>query len=403
MEKTLWFTDEWCVSPINFMKQVKSDLKLKPKLRIADCTLRDGEQQPGVVFRQKDKIRIAELLSELGIHEIEAGMPAVSADDAEAIRQINRKGLKAKITALARATKEDIDIVADVGCWGVIISLPVGFLQLQYKLKWPEEKVIETALAMAEYGRKKGLYVTMSPYDTTRADLNFLDRYLKALVVAGNVDRVRLVDTTGAIMPRAIGLLIERMRGTILDLPIEVHCHNDFGLATATALAAAEAGVDVLSTTMNGLGERAGNTATEEVVVALRVLYGLDLDIALNRIYKVSKEVQRISGVKLQPHKSIVGKNAFSHESGLIVAGVLNNPFTGESLSPSLVGRSRKILIGKKSGLASIEAKLKALSLEASISEEREILEKVKQISINKKAHLTDAEFRKIVDEIRTS
>lgn len=403
MEKSLWFNNQWCVSPLNFIEETRAGLRLKPNLRIADCTLRDGEQQPGVVFRKEDKIRIAELLNELGIHEIEAGMPAVSLEDAEAIRQINLKGSKAKITALARATTEDIDVVADVGCWGVILSLPVGFLQLEYKLKWPEEKVIETAIAMADYAKKKGLYVTMSPYDTTRVDLNFLDRYLKSVVAAGNVDRFRLVDTTGAVMPRAIGFLVDRMRQKIGDLPIEVHCHNDFGLATATALAAAEAGVDVLSTTMNGLGERAGNTATEEVVVALRVLYGLDLGIALNRIEKVSKEVQRISGVKLQPHKSIVGKNAFSHESGLIVAGVLNNPFTGESLSPSLVGRSRKILIGKKSGLASIQAKLKELNLEASISKEREILEKVKQISINKKAHLSDAEFRKIVDEMRTS
>lgn len=400
MEKSLWFTDQWCVSPLNFQEETRAGLRLKPNLQIADCTLRDGEQQPGVVFRKEDKIRIADLLNDLGIHEIEAGMPAVSPDDAEAIRQINRKDLKARITGLARATKEDIDIVSDVGCWGVIISLPVGFLQLQYKLKWPEEKVIETAISMAEYARRKGLYVTMSPYDTTRADLNFLDRYLKAIFTTGNVDRVRLVDTTGAIMPRAIGFLVDRMRQTIGDLPIEVHCHNDFGLATATTLAAAEAGVDVLSTTMNGLGERAGNTATEEVVVALRVLYGLDLGVALEKIDKVSREIQRISGVRLQPHKALVGKNAFRHESGLVVGGVLTNPFTGESLSPELVGQRRKILIGKKSGLASIQARLKQLGLEVDKTKERELLERVKEISIEKKSSLSDAEFRKIVQEV---
>jgi isopropylmalate/homocitrate/citramalate synthase len=400
MEKGQWFTDEWCVSPFDYSEETRAGLKLKPDLRIADCTLRDGEQMPGVVFRREDKIRIAELLDELGVHEIEAGMPAVSSEDAEAIRQINRKGLKAKITGLARATKEDVDIVADVGCWGVIVSLPIGFLQIQYKLKWPEDKVIETALEMAEYAREKGLYVTMSPYDTTRTDLDFLDRYLRAVMAPGHIDRIRLVDTTGAIMPRAIGFLVDRMRQTIGDLPIEVHCHNDFGLATAVTLAAAEAGVNVLSTTINGLGERAGNTATEEVAVALRVLYGLDLGIRLDRIDKVSREVERISRVKLQPHKSVVGKNAFSHESGLVVGGVITNPFCGESFSPGLVGRGRKILIGKKSGLASIRQRLKVLGLEVEESKEREVLERVKQVSIEKRASLSDSEFRKIVKEV---
>lgn len=400
MEKSLWFTDKWCVSPFNFEERIRADLRLKSNIQIADCTLREGEQQPGVVFRREDKIRIAELLDELKIHEIETGMPAVSSEDAEAIRQINRKGLKAKSTALARATKEDIDIIADIGCWGVIISLPVGFLQLKYKLKWSEDKVIETALLMAEYAKKKGLHVTMSPYDTTRVDLNFLDRYLKTVVADGNIDRVRLVDTTGAILPRAIGFLVDRMRRTIGDLPIEVHCHNDFGLATASMLASAEAGADVLSTSMHGLGERAGNTATEEVVVALRVLYGLDLGIALDQIYKVSEEIVNISGVKLQPHKSVIGMNAFSHESGLVVGGVLNYPFTGESFSPELIGRSRKILIGKKSGLASIQKRLKELHLEIDKTKEREVLDLVKQVSINKKAALSDEEFLKIVKKV---
>jgi isopropylmalate/homocitrate/citramalate synthase len=381
--------------------QVRAGFHIKPNLILADCTLRDGEQQPGVVFRKEEKIRIAELLDTLGVHEIEAGMPAVSKEDADAIQQISGKGLKAKITALARAVKEDIDIVADLGCWGVILSLPAGFLQLKHKLRWSENRVIETALAMTEYAHEKNLHVTISPYDTTRADLDFLDRYLRAIVAGGNVNRVRLVDTTGAIMPRAIGFLVDRMRRSVGDLPIEVHCHNDFGLATATTLAAVEAGVDVVSTTMNGLGERAGNTATEEVVVALRVLYGIDLGIALDKIGQISREVERISGVKLQPHKSLVGKNAFSHESGLVIGGILNNPFTGESLAPELVGRSRRIVIGKKSGLASIKAKLKEIDLEDDINREQQILQKVKQIALDKKGSLSDSEFRKIVEETR--
>lgn len=399
LKNNLWDNDLWCISPLNFMDEVRAGLNIKPNLRIADCTLRDGEQQPGVVFQKEDKIRIAELLDAIGIHEIEAGMPAVSRDDAEAIQQINRRGLKAKITALARATKEDIDIVADLGCWGVILSLPVGYLQLKHKLKWSKEKVIETALMMAEYARQKGLYVIMSPYDTTRTDLDFLENYLAAIMESASADRIRLVDTTGAIMPGAIGFLVNFMRKTIADLPIEVHCHNDFGLATATTLAAAEAGVDVLSTTINGLGERAGNTATEEVAVALRVLYGLDLKLDLAILYMVSQEVQKMSRVRLQPHKALVGKNAFSHESGLIVQGVLENHFAGECISPALVGRTCEILIGKKSGLATIAEKLKEMNIKSDIVQQRNILERVKEASIQKGDLLNDAEFKEIAEK----
>jgi len=247
------------------------------------------------------------------------------------------------------------------------------------------------------------IYGKMSPafpYDTTRTDLDVLERYLGAVVASGNGNRIRLVDTTGGILPRAIGFLIDRMRKKIGNLPIEVHCHNDFGLATATTLAAAEAGPDFLSTTMDGLGERAGNTPTEEIVVALRVLYGLDIGILLNRIEGVSLEIERMSKVRLQPQKSIVGRNAFSHESGLVAGRVLSNPFTGESVSPTLVGRIRKIQVGKKSGLATIEAKLEELGLNADVPKARKMLEKVKEASISKKSALSDSEFRKIVKEV---
>ncbi len=342
LDKSLWDNELWCISSFNFEDAVRKGRNFSPNLRIADCTLRDGEQQPGVVFHKTEKVRIAELLDELGIHEIECGMPAVSKDDADAIREINKKGLKAKTTALARAVKEDIDVVSDVGCWGIVLSLPVGYLQIKHKLKWSEGKVIEIALSMTEYAQNKGLYVIISPYDTTRVDSGFLNRYLCAISQNQSADRIRLVDTTGAIMPRAIAFLVELMRRTIGDLPMEVHCHNDFGLATATALAAAESGVEVLSTTMNGIGERAGNTATEEVAVALRVLYGVDLGIDLALIYDTSREIQKLSGIRLQPHKALVGDNAFSHESGLIVQGVLENTFVGECISPRLVGQRRR-------------------------------------------------------------
>lgn len=391
-----WSTDYCEISPHNFDDKVVAVQRFRSNLKIADCTLRDGEQQPGVVFTPQDKIRIATKLNEMGVHEIEAGMPAVSKDDELAVREIVKLGLGATITALARARKADIDVVADCGASGVVLSLPSGFLQLEHKLHWSEDRVIEKALEMCAYAKSLGLYVSLSPYDTTRARGEFLDRYLTTVLAAGNVDRIRVVDTVGCIGPRAMYQFILHIRKLVGEVSIEVHCHNDFGLATATTLFAAEAGADVLSTTVNGLGERAGNTATEEVVLALKILYGQDLGIDLTQLQELSALVQGLSGIGLQPNKAVVGANTFSHESGLIVDGILEAPFVGESYAPELVGKRRQILLGKKSGHASIQAKLAESGLEVDEVQVDTILLQVKEKSIEEKRTLTDTEFSEI-------
>jgi isopropylmalate/homocitrate/citramalate synthase len=382
------YVSDWNTSP-----QATQSYRFAPDLTLCDCTLRDGEQQAGVVFSKDDKVAIAERLDAMGIPEIEAGMPANSQEDSDAIREIVRRCKRARITAVVRALAEEIDFLADCGAWAATLSIPIGGLQRAYKLRWDDDTYIKKTLDIAEYAKKKGLYVTLSPYDTTRADMTFVDRVLREVVVAGTVDRVRVVDTVGAITPEGMRCLARHMKALLGGrVKLEVHCHNDFGLAVATTLAGAQGGAEVLSTTMNGLGERAGNTATEEILAALKFLYGVDLGVDLTRLCEVSRLVEELSGAALQKHKAVVGRHAFSHESGMVVAGVLQMPFVAEAYSPELVGARREILIGKKSGVNSLEHKLAERGLQLTPEGLRAMLREVKALSIEKKRSLTDGE-----------
>lgn len=388
------------VSPFNKYPEVIKNIAFSSDLTICDCTLRDGEQQAGVVFTKEDKITIAKKLEELGIPEIEVGMPAVSDEDKEATRTIVETCTRSKITALARPDKSDIDLLANCNVWCATLSIPIGDMQREYKLKWDDDTYVNTVLKISEYAKKKGLYVNFSPYDTTRVNQDFLERVLSEVVRAGTVDRVRLVDTVGSAHPLAIQYLVRYMKNILgKKIKLEIHCHDDFGLATACTLAAAEAGAEVMSTTMNGLGERAGNAPTEEVLVALRYLYGVELPgIDLTKLCATSRLVEELSGVTLQQHKAVVGRHAFSHESGMVVAGVYKMPFVAEAYAPETVGQKREILIGKKSGTKSILKKLEILGCSFPEEKIRDLLESVKALSIKNKRTLTDEEFMMLVD-----
>ena len=375
--------------------------RLPPSRRIllSDCTLRDGEQQAGVAFDCAGKVRIARALDDLGIYEIEAGTPASSEEDRDAIVGMCRLGLRAKISVLCRAMTADIDQAMGLGVWGVRVSFPISPLERKHKLKGiTDDEYLKRALDITEYARRKGAYVVFSPYDTTRAELPFLRRLVAELERAGTVDRLRVVDTTGCALPGAIGYLIGQIREAAPLLPLEIHCHNDFGLACANTLAGVLAGADYASTTINGLGERCGNAATEEVALALEVLYGVKTGLDLTKLTAVSALVADLSGVLMQPNKAVVGENAFRHEAGMVVAGVLQDPFTAEPYTPELVGQRRRILIGKKSGLVSIGYKVKEMGLP--IAEERfpAILTRVKQAAVKKRGALTDEEFKALVE-----
>ena len=393
---------DWYLSPFNTIPEVTEKFHFNPNLTLCDCTLRDGEQQAGVVFTKEDKVAIAALLDEMRIPEIEAGMPCNSQEDAEAIREIVKQTKNSRITACVRGLEKDFDLAADLGVWGVTISLPIGDLQRKYKLKWDDDTYIANMRRLTEYAKNKGLYVNLSPYDTTRANPAFLDRVMEECVACGTVDRVRLVDTVGSANPEAIGYITRRIKSILGDrVWLEVHCHDDFGLGVASTLAGAINGAEVLSTTINGLGERSGNTATEEVLVALKLLYGRDLGVDLTRCVEISRLVEKLANAPLQNHKPVVGRHSFSHESGMVVAGVLEEPFVAEAYKPELVGATREILIGKKSGAKSIEAKLAAKGIVLPEEAVRALLTQVKEKALEVKRSLTDDEFMELVAQYR--
>jgi isopropylmalate/homocitrate/citramalate synthase len=281
--------------------------------------------------------------------------------------------------------------------WGILCSLPSSTLLIEEKLKWPYEKVIETAIELTNFAHDQGLYVVFSPFDTTRADFQFLSRYIQTVIAQGHVDRLRLVDTRGCISSQGIAFLIRKIR-ELTNLPIEIHCHDDFGLATANTIIAAAAGANVLSTTMNG------NASTEEVAVALLLLYGVDLNLKYEKLYEVSRLVQELSGVKLQPHKAVVGQNAFSFESGAGLEGFAKgNPFISETYLPEVVGQKFSLLLGKKSGKYSIQMKLEELSLTVPDEKVATLLKEVKEQSERTKKPVSDEAFREMVRRVIAS
>lgn len=382
------------MSRFNEFPEVKDGIQFNKNLTLCDCTLRDGEQMAGIVLRKNEKVEIGKKLDAMKIPEIEAGMPCNSEEDAEAIAEITKCCHNSRITACIRGMEQDFDLAKRIGVWGVTISLPIGELQRKYKLKWDDQTYIDNMKRLTEYGKKLGLYINLSPYDTTRADPEFMDRVMRECVSCGTVDRVRLVDTTGAASPEAITYISKRIKNILGDkIWLEVHCHNDFGLGVASTIAGAKGGAEVLSTTINGIGERAGNTSTEETLMALKLLYGKDLGVDLTQLMEISQMVERYTGITLQKNKAVVGRNAFGHEAGMVVAGVLQCPFVAEAYAPELVGQKRSILIGKKSGAKSIEAKLEQLGIVVPEEAIPALVTAVKEKALELKRSLEEEEF----------
>jgi isopropylmalate/homocitrate/citramalate synthase len=385
----------WQIGPFA-AEAAKANTSFAAEIRLADCSLRDGEQQAGIVFTYEDKLRIAQALDDLGVFEIEAGTPVSSSEDRRSVEAIAGAGLRAKVSALARGRRDDIDVVAACGAWGVRLSMPISAIQRANKTHLDDEQYLKLALEMTAYAKEKGLECIFSPYDTTRCDLAFLRRLLGEFARHGTVDRVRLVDTTGCATPHVVRMLVREMKRAA-DIPIEIHCHDDFGLAVANTIAGAEAGAEYLSVTINGIGERSGNAALEETALALKVLYGVDTGIDTTKLVAVSRLVEELSGVTLQAHKAVVGRGAFAHESGMVVAGLLKEPFTAECYKPELVGQKREIVLGKKSGLASVQAKLDELGITATSEQVRRVVDAVKLEAVQTKRPVSNIRLERLV------
>jgi len=391
----------WWVSPYNFVDEVRGGLELPEKVEIHDATLRDGEQTPGVVFRKDDKVRIAQMLDEVGIERIEAGMPAVSDEDFAAIKEITRLGLKAKIYSFARAMTVDIDKAVECGCHGVVIEIPIGYPKLAYQFKWTWEDVLRKSIDCINYARKRNLHTVYFPYDTTRSREEDLTNLLTRLMEVAPPDAVGVVDTMGCALPEAIKYLVRKVK-KLTGLPVEIHTHNDFGMGVATELAAVAAGADVVHSCVNGLGERTGNAAMEELMVGLHILLGMKTPYRFDKLIKLSELVSSLSGMKLAGNKPVVGSGNFIRESGIGIDLVMTKPLAMFGTAPRLTGREAEIVLGKKSGKASITYTLEKMGIK-NVSDEAvtEMLKEVKEKGTQKKGLLSPEEIQEIVKRKR--
>lgn len=336
-------------------------------IRFCDTTLRDGEQAAGVAFGPDEKLEIARLLDEAGVDEIEAGTAVMGGDEAEAIRRIARAGLRARVFAWNRALVKDIEASLACGVDSVAISLPVSELLIETKLEKTYEQVLDQLGEAIAFARSRGLFVCVGAEDASRADAAFLFRFAVRAREAG-AQRVRLSDTVGRLDPFAARERVEALVA-VSRFPVEFHGHNDFGLATANTLAAVRGGAAVVSTTVLGLGERAGCAALEEVALALRYVHKEPIGLRLEVLPRLCRRVAELAGIVIPAGKPIVGGNAFAHESGIHVAGILRDPRTYEPFPPEEVGLERVLVVGKHSGSRGLQHVLASLGVIATHEE----------------------------------
>lgn len=357
---------------------------------IVDTTLRDGEQAAGVEFSINEKVKIASLLAKIGVREIEVGIPAMGGIEKQAIGRIIKKGLNCRLIGWNRALKEDIDASLDCGLDSVAISLPVSDMHIRYKLNKTRRYILEQLKRAIGYAKEHKLFVIVGAEDASRADFDFLVKYAMILKNEG-ADRFRFCDTVGVAEPFELFNQISRLFG-ILKIDIEIHAHNDLGLAAANTLAAVRAGASFVDTTVLGLGERAGNAALEEVVMALLKIYGILVGIDLKGLPKIARLVSKSADRDIPPGKPIIGKACFLHESGIHQDGILKYPPTYEPFDPVLIGSKSRLVIGKHSGRAAIRHILNKFGVGEDEDVVIEVLKKAREKTVLSKRCLSDAD-----------
>ena len=346
------------------------------KIKLLDTTLRDGEQTPGVTFTVEKKLSIAKALDDLGVDVLEAGAAITSSGECEAIKAIASEGLSCEVASFARIIKGDVDLALDCGVDSVFLVAPTSDLHIKYKLKSTREKILAEIVELIQYSRDHGLKVDLCCEDGSRSELGYLLKVLGEAQTA-KADRFTIADTVGVFLPQKTKTVFEKITSKS-KIPVGVHCHDDFGLATANTITAVEAGASFVDVAVNGLGERAGNASLEEVVVALKQGLGYTFNLDARKIRAVSELVEKHCGIPVAPNKAIVGDNAFTHEAGIHVDGILKKPETYEAIKPESVGAKRRFVLGKHVGMKSVENLLGELKLEVSKDQLKKIFEQVK-------------------------
>ncbi|MEM6255805.1 MAG: homocitrate synthase [Cyanobacteria bacterium P01_D01_bin.156] len=368
-----------------------------PQIYINDTTLRDGEQAAGIAFSLEEKVAIATFLDTIGVQEMEVGIPAMGRDEAQAIRTIANLGLNAQLLGWNRAVLSDIQASIHCGLTRIHISVPVSDIQIQVKFQGQWAKMFQQLQEAISFARDHGLDVSVGGEDSSRADETFLLEAAQFAQESGAF-RFRFCDTVGILDPFSTFSKVKRLTAA-LSIPVEMHTHNDLGLATANALAGVRAGAASINTTVNGLGERAGNTALEEAVMALRQIYGLKTTIQTNRLLELSRFVAKTVNCPVPPWKAIVGANTFAHESGIHAHGVLNNPSTYEPFDPRDVGWQRRFVVGKHSGRHLLSQVLQNYGIQLDASNSQQLLDAVRDRSTQLKRSLTIDELLSLVPQ----
>jgi len=380
-----------------YIDEVKRTMNLPETVRIFDTTLRDGEQTPGVALTVDEKIRIAKRLDKLGINTIEVGFPASSEGEKKAAREILKLDLTAQVCGLARTLKKDLDAAIDCDVDYIHTFIGTSPLHREFKLKMNKEDILNLSVEAVDHIKDHGIVAEFSAEDATRTEFSYLKEIYQAVEAAG-ADYINVPDTVGVMIPSSMNYLVSELK-KIIKVPVRVHCHDDFGLAVANSLSAIEAGAEQVHATINGLGERAGNASLEEVVMALIINYGIKLNVNTQLLVDTSQMVARITGVKMPPNKAIIGENAFAHEAGIHVHGVLQKAETYEPITPEMVGHTRKIVLGKHTGANAIRSKLDEYGIEVNDEQFNQVFDQIKKLGDRGKC-VTDADLKAMAETV---
>jgi 2-isopropylmalate synthase len=405
MDEQKWLNDNCWLTEFNWLKEVRKDFELPEKVWIHDCTLREAEQAPGIVLNPEEKIALAKASDKLGVSSLEI-FPVVSPLEREVAKEILKLNLRPVLRCLARWLIHDIDVVLECGAKAIHLENTANPWNNNIVYGLSEEQIIAKFVQATRYAKDHGLDVTVMPWDTYRCPLPYLEKLYKSIVYEGGADRIVVADSSGIGIPWATAHIIRTVRGWVPGIPVEMHAHNEMGLATACMLSAVIAGASGVHTTLCGYGTRGGNAATEEVVMNLELLLGVKTGVDLSRLYYTCKLAQDLTKIPVTPSKAVIGDNLYTYSTGISIdlfekTSAAGRPQGYVPINPAMIGRpGYEIALGKMAGKSSIKTKLKQLGIEATPEQISVLTERVKQEGSLRKGSLSADVFRDLIQEV---